>query len=44
MKKYSPKEIIPITTPIHTIRCPKAWNQLANREKMYAYYMSKAAW
>ena len=42
--KYSPKEFIPTTTNISPIECSKAWSQLNNRERFYAYYLSRAAW
>ena len=42
--KYAPKEFIPISTNIHRIECGKAFSQLTPKEKLYSYYMSKAAW
>lgn len=42
--KHLPKEFIPLTTNVHKIECAQAWSQLAKKERMYAYYMSRAAW
>lgn len=42
--KYLPKEIIPVTTPVHRIECGPAWNLLTKQEQLYAFYMSRAAW
>lgn len=38
------KEFIPVTTNIHSIECPSAFNQLTKQEKLYAYHMARAAW
>ena len=42
--KHLPKEFIPVTSSIRRIECSKAWSQLASREQLYAYYLSRAAW
>ena len=44
MQNRAVKEFIPVSTNIHRIECKSAWAQLSKRERMYAYYMSRAAW
>lgn len=41
---FTPKDFIPTTTQIHSIECPKSWSLLEHQEKLYAYYMARAAW
>jgi len=44
LKKYLPKEIIPVHTQIHQIEAAASWSQLTRTEKMYAYYLARASW
>jgi len=44
MQPAKSKEFIPTNTSIHKIECPAAWKQLEQREKLYAYYLTRAAW
>jgi len=44
VESYTPKEFIPVETSIHVFQAESSWNQLATNEKLYAYYMARAAW
>jgi len=44
VEEVKQKEFIPVATNVHAIKCPKAWKQLGEQEKKYAYYMTRAAW
>jgi len=44
ISNFNPKEFIQTTTSIHSIECLKSWSQLESQEKLYAYYMARAAW
>ena len=41
---FSPKEFIPLTTPIHKICASKSFSQLELKHKKYAYHMAQASW
>lgn len=36
--------IIPTTTRINAIRCTSAFNSLSVKEKLYAYFFTRASW
>lgn len=44
MESFSPQEIIQERAPVHAIKCGDAWNQLDEKEKLYAYYFTRACW
>ncbi len=44
MQPAKAKEFIPVSTVIHRIECSPAWQQLEKRERMYAYYLTRASW
>ena len=41
---HQPKEFKPVDTPVHSIECAEAFNQLEPKEALYAYYMTRASW
>ena len=38
------KPIVPLDTKFSVIDCQKAFNGLSNREKLYAFYFTRASW
>jgi dipeptidyl-peptidase III len=41
---YVPKTYIPVTTRVHYLNSSAAFSQLTDKEKLYAYHFSQAAW
>jgi len=35
---------IPFNSPVSALECEKVFNQLTLKEKLYAYYFSRASW
>ena len=44
MSSFNPKDFVSVESSIHSIECPKSWSQLDQKEKLYAYFMARAAW
>ena len=44
MDSFDPKDFYCTKTPVQMIKWGDAWSQLNDKEKLYAYYFSRACW